>query len=198
MRRAVSLAMSLGLVMGLAQLTRAQDYDQNPPSGSVRLPAGNLCPKCVAKMQKRVTADPRDVTMAQMNAGAYSACATCDANGVAYVGQGPNAPGYAMVGSNDPAPIGVMQASRSNAPPYAAGAPGQAQVGPVAPAPMGHTMSYPGYDRGHLLGNIIGFPHFGGWSEARNEKRRQQHAAIRYDEGMSRVSYLPASMVYGR
>ena len=35
-------------------------------------------------------------------------------------------------------------------------------------------------------------------AEAREARRREQHAAIRYDNGTTQASSVPASMVYGR
>jgi hypothetical protein len=163
-------------------------------------------------MEKRVPADPRDVAMAQggdsglmmaqAHEGSHAGCAVCEGSGtgVAYVGGQPDAAGYATVGGGgEPAPIGVMHASRGQqATPYAQPATAGRAASPMVPPPMGQSMSYPGFHRRPLLGHVLGLPTMSGFGQASKERRRQMHAAIRYDEGVSQVSHLPASMVYGR
>ncbi len=218
MRRIASWSLCLALGAGLVGSARAQHGAPVSNYKAVRLNAGPLCEKCVAKMEKVVPADPRDVALAQSSQGtmlaqghgaAHSDCAACEAGatGVAYVGHGEDAPGYAMVGggagaAGEPAPIGVMQVAHNNAaamsPRVDPLMPRQQAPAAMVPAPMGHSMSYPGIKRRPLLGHVLGLPAMGGLGREREARRRSQHAAIRYDEGVSQVTHLPASAVYGR
>lgn len=217
MRRMTCLSLCLGIAAATAASASAQHGTHGAPVSNhraVRLNAGPLCEKCVAKMEHRVPAAAQDVALAQQASrtllaqghdGSHSDCATCDAGvaGIAFVGQGDEAPGYAMVGGGptEPAPIGVMQASHLNG-----AMPAPTRVDPLMPrpaapmtaAPMGHSMSYPGVHKRRMLGNILGVPRMPGWGEAREARRREQHAAIRYDDGVSQASSVPASAVYGR
>ena len=219
MRRIACLSLCLGLCAGLAGTARAQHGAPVSNHKAPRLNAGPLCDKCVAEMQKVVPADPRDVAMAQspqglmmaQGHGAHSDCAACesDAAGVAYVGQGAEAPAYAMVGGatgapGEPVPIGVMQVGHDRGAVTANNAridplmPRQPVAGPITPAPMGQSMSYPGFNRRSVLGHMIGLRSMGGWGREREARRREQHAMIRYDQGVNQVSHVPASSVYGR
>jgi hypothetical protein len=165
-------------------------------------------------MEKRVSADPRDVALAKSTGGtmlaeghqgAHADCAVCEsATGIAYVGhQGNDAPGYASVGGgSEPAPIGVMQVAHRNPEmgnvSHAQAPLGRVQAGPMVSPPTGPPMASSGINRRHLIGHVLGLPRLGGFSEARNAKRKEEHAAIRYDSSVSQASSLPASMVYSR
>jgi hypothetical protein len=45
---------------------------------------------------------------------------------------------------------------------------------------------------------LLGLPKFGQIRRALEDKEREQHAAISYDQPGAKVSELPASMVYGK
>lgn len=132
------------------------------------------------------------------------------APGHAVVG-GEDTAGYAVVGGQpgpaaDPTPIGVARGA------YAAAAadprmaqamrqPGRGAFDPavmptsIPPAPT--PMSGPGHNRPHVISHILGIPKFGRLHQERVDKKRQEHAAITYGDG-SKVTELPASMVYGQ
>jgi hypothetical protein len=106
----------------------------------------------------------------------------------------------------EPAPIGVARSTMipSADPRMAmmAPRPGAGRYDPsVLPSslpPAQVALASPGHDRPHIIGHILGIPKFGQRMRAREEKRREQHAAIAYGESNSKVTELPSSMVYGR
>ncbi|MHB1558818.1 MAG: hypothetical protein ACYC61_15300 [Isosphaeraceae bacterium] len=126
---------------------------------------------------------------------------------------GEDTAGYAVVGGQpgpqaDPTPIGVARGAYGSAaamanprmaqamPRPGAGAFDPAVVPtsiPAAPTPM----SGSGHNRPHVISHVFGIPKFGRLHEERADKKRQEHAAISYGDG-SKVTELPASMVYGR
>ncbi|MFI5453924.1 MAG: hypothetical protein ACHRXM_00575 [Isosphaerales bacterium] len=143
--------------------------------------------------------------------------ASAHAPGYAVVG-GPgamasvDAPGYAVVGETasgpEPAPIGVYRA-------------GQGQPGDPRMAAMGHrpgagagaydpsvvptglppaqvALAGPGHDRPHIISHLFGIPRFGQIRRELEDKERQKHAAIAYDQTIQPVTALPASVVYGK
>jgi hypothetical protein len=118
------------------------------------------------------------------------------------------APGYAVVGetmvAGDPTPIGVSRAGQA---PYgdprmaAMGArPGGGQYDPsVVPTgiPPGQVaLSGPGSERPHIIGHLIGIPKFGRMRRESEDRERQKHAAIAYDQPNAKITELPASVVY--
>lgn len=135
------------------------------------------------------------------------------APGHAVVG-GEDTAGYAVVGGQpgvqaDPTPIGVARGAYGSAaamadPRMAQGAmprPGAGAYDPavvptsIPPAPT--PMPGPRHNRPHVISHIFGIPKFGQLHQERADKKREEHAAISYGDG-SKVTDLPASMVYGR
>ncbi len=123
---------------------------------------------------------------------------------------GASAPGYAVVGGEvatgmDPAPIGTYSGGRTPAAGLrmsAAGArpPGGPYDPSVVPTnlPPGQTaLANPPSNRPHIIGHLLGIPQFGRLRRQEEEKERQKHAAIAYDQPNQPVTELPASMVYG-
>jgi hypothetical protein len=205
-------AVGLGLLLALAAPAAAQQPKHNRGHGPTRLPAGHYCAKCAANLPKRVPADPNSLGMGPTTtvAAAPGGCVECatlgEAPGLAHVGNGAEAPGYAAVGvgtmpAAEPAPIGVMRAGYADAagalPPAPSAAPAAPRPVPGS-APLSAPMSHPGTRRPSVVSHMLGLPRPGALSAARNARLRSQHAAIRYDDASSRVSDLPASMVYGR
>jgi hypothetical protein len=127
------------------------------------------------------------------------------------------ATGYAAVGGDgsegmmagpEPAPIGVVQTSfgpAMGAGPAMPGAPGYAAVGggynPAAGGPVpppsepfvGHS-----HDRPHILTHMLFMRNNGGLFGAIAARKRDAHAAIRYDSPENTVTELPSSMVFSR
>ena len=123
-----------------------------------------------------------------------------------------DAPGYAVVGDApsgiDPAPIGVSRSGQApsggprmaatGARPGAAGPydPSVVPASAIPPAPVAmedaeHQKRY------KIIAHVLGVPKFGQWRRAEEDRERQKHAAISYDQPGAKVSELPASMVYG-
>jgi hypothetical protein len=114
-----------------------------------------------------------------------------------------NAPGYAVVGGvagADPSPIGVSRSGQdprmaAMGPRPGAGAYDPSVV-PTSVPPAQVAVAGPGHDRPHVIGHLLGIPKFGGLRREREDKERQKHAAIAYDQPGTKVTELPASMVY--
>lgn len=227
MRRLVPLC--LGLTLAIPAATRAGE--PGPANGPTILPGGHVCAHCAAHLPRRIPADANGrpltgpVTMTSMATGGCAACQggaetvvmpySADRPGMAFVGG--EAPGYSavsLIGSNEPAPVGVMRTNYQTTtgsaysglpmgaspmmarPPYAPSAlPPGAAAGWGQP-PLSRPMSVPDHHRPHILAHLLGLrrPRFG---EARRERERETHAAIRYDDSATMPSALPASMVYG-
>jgi hypothetical protein len=127
-------------------------------------------------------------------------------------GSAAEAPGYAVVGGPagpgaDPAPIGV--ARNSQAPwtdPRMAAAGPRPGSSPYDPAVRQSSLppgQVPLSDAQHnsrtsIVAHALGFPKFGQLRRDREDKERQKHAAIAYDESSRSVNEIPASMVYGK
>ena len=121
-----------------------------------------------------------------------------------------DAPGYAVVGDGpmgqDPTPIGISRSAQglaggprmaaAGARPGAAGAYDPSVV-PTAIPPAQVAMEGPGHDRPHIISHLLGLPKLGQIRRGREDKEREHHAAIAYDQPGAKVSELPASMVYG-
>jgi hypothetical protein len=134
-----------------------------------------------------------------------------NAPGYAVVG-GPgmqDGPGYAVVGEvpgGGPAPIGVAHARQAGwgNPHMAAGGmfPGGGQYDPaVMPSslpPAQVAVAGPGHDRPHIISHMLGLPRAGRYWREREEKAREKHASIAYDQPKLQVNELPASLVYGK
>jgi len=121
-------------------------------------------------------------------------------------------PGYAVVGGvvpgmegADPTPVGVARASAAqwNGPRMAAGprmgAGYDPSVMPSSMIPAQTALDGAANDRPHVISHLFGV---GGISrhrrEARDDRRREQHASIAYDPPAQPVTELPASVVYGK
>jgi hypothetical protein len=140
-------------------------------------------------------------------------CLTCQGRVVTpgpVAGGAANAPGYAVVGETmqgpEPAPIGVARGQQpgwAGAPMAAAGSrPGAGPYDPsvVATAlpPAQVALAGPGSDRPHIISHLFGIPKLGRARREREDKERQKHASITYDQSASKVNELPASLVYGK
>jgi len=133
------------------------------------------------------------------------------APGYAVVGPGgEEAMGYAVVGGPmsgaEPTPIGMARATQTPGadPRMAAVAhrpaarPYDPSVAPSSLPPGQVAMSGPGHDRPHVVGHMLHIPKVGRHWREREDRRREQHAAIPYGETTQKVMELPASMVYGQ
>ncbi|HEX3448603.1 MAG TPA: hypothetical protein VHS97_10145 [Isosphaeraceae bacterium] len=116
-----------------------------------------------------------------------------------------NAPGYAVVGDiasgPEPSPIGVSRAGQdprmaAMGPRPGAGAYDPSVV-PTSIPPAQVALSGPGHDRPHVISHLLGIPKMGTIRRKIEDKERQKHAAIAYDQPGGKVTDLPASMVYG-
>jgi hypothetical protein len=121
-----------------------------------------------------------------------------------------DAPGYAVVGEAapgaGPSPIGVsrgQQVAWANGAMAARGMQGGA--GPYDPAvvptsipPAQVALEGPGHDRPHIISHLFGLPIVGHHRREREEKAREKHASIAYDQPNRQVTELPASLVYGK
>lgn len=240
MRRLASVCLGLALVApaaaraGNPALAPVTDQFRKPPANAFATHyGGHICARCAANLPRRIPADSHGVPLSgpivSPMAGPVTAtvasvgCVDCqtahpysygpDAPGVAYVGGDAPAYGYGgMMGSVEPAPIGVMRTDYQGAAP-AAGAPGVNPMarGPYAPAastpapgragwgepPLSHPTSNPGHRRPNVLGHMLGLRAPRPLGAARLERQRAAHAAIRYEAGAPGPDSLPASMVYG-
>jgi hypothetical protein len=141
-------------------------------------------------------------------AGPGGRCATCEGGTIV---SGPmasaHAPGYAVVGEGtqgfDPVPVGVYRAGRAQ-PGMAAmgqrpGASGyDASVVPTGMPPAQVALAGPEHNRPHIISHLFGIPKFGQIRRDWDDKERQKHAAIAYDQPNQKVNELPASVVYGK
>jgi hypothetical protein len=71
-------------------------------------------------------------------------------------------------------------------------------VVPTAIPPAQVALQGPGSNRPHIIGHLFGFPQFGKIRREREDKQREKHASIAYDQPGAKVTELPASMVYGK
>ena len=55
-----------------------------------------------------------------------------------------------------------------------------------------HTSRY------RVMAHVLGVPKFGARRRAEEDKERQKHAAIAYDQPNTKVTELPATVVYGK
>jgi hypothetical protein len=81
--------------------------------------------------------------------------------------------------------------------PGAAG-PYDPSVVPTSIPPAQMAMEGAGHNRPHIISHLLGLPKLGQIRRDREDKEREHHAAIAYDEPATKVSELPASMVYGK
>ncbi len=182
------------------------DVPAPPPlePGAMPAPAGALASKpCVTCEGSTVVSGP------MMSANS-------PAPGYAVVGPGApamasaSAPGYAVVGGEvvtgmDPAPIGMYRGGLSSAGGAQTAAAGpRPGAGPYDPAvvptniPPGQVaLAGPSSDRPHIISHLLGLPRLGQLRRQAEEKEREKHAAISYDQPNQTVTELPASMVYG-
>ena len=105
----------------------------------------------------------------------------------------------------EPAPIGVARGHQPSwsdpravaaGPRPAAGAYDPSVV-PTALPPAQVALAGPGSDRPHIISHLFGIPKLGRLRREREDKERQKHAAIAYDQPVQQVHELPASVVYG-
>jgi hypothetical protein len=166
-----------------------------------------MCARC---MQAQQLANGGPLVAPPMLLASNGGCTTCQAQ----VMNSGMMPGYAMAGqpapanSNEPTPIGVMQATYR--PAGAAGmAPGHAVSGspggmsPNDPSAMMNgryvnTLAPTPSRRPHVLAHLFGVPTPDAVREHWNDKAIDAHASIPYGPYNSSVSELPSSMVYGR
>ena len=118
------------------------------------------------------------------------------------------APGYAVVGGAaagaEPSPIGVARSRQPQWPNPQMAAAGARQGGagydpavmPSSIPPPQVALTSPGHDRPHIIRHVFNLPKFGEHRRERDEKAREKHAAIAYDQSSSPINELPASMVY--
>jgi hypothetical protein len=120
-------------------------------------------------------------------------------------------PGYAVVGgpsssAGEPAPIGIARnAQYAGMDPRMAAVPRRPGAGPYDPSVMASSlpppqtpMNGPGHDRPHIISHLLGLPRIGQHWQERDEKRREKHASIAYDQPNTVVTELPASAVYSK
>ena len=65
-------------------------------------------------------------------------------------------------------------------------------VVPTSIPPAQVAVAGPGHDRPHIIGHLLGIPKFGELRREREDKERQKHAAIAYDQPGAKVTELPA------
>ena len=125
---------------------------------------------------------------------------TANAPGYAVVGGEQPAPGYAVVGGTvpvaEPAPIGVMQVR-----PAVAAASRRGPTDPsVTPSAFAQdTITNPAAGRPHVLTHLFNLDMIGRRSaEERERREREGHASIPYGPMNEPVNDLPASVVYGK
>jgi hypothetical protein len=119
-------------------------------------------------------------------------------------------PGYAMTGqpmpSNEPTPIGVMQASYRPASGVDNSAPGHAVSGgvlsPNDPAAFTNgryvnTLAPPTHNRPRVLLHLLGLRTPGSMREEWAAKAKEAHASIPYGPYRETLTEVPASLVYG-
>jgi hypothetical protein len=167
-----------------------------PPDGMIV--GSRACPKCNRPAAYTVMGPARPSKPA---AGA-TMMAGGDAPGRAVVG-GEMMPGYAVV-EGEPAPVGVMRttfAGPGAGRPMPSDRAAMGSMGPIpaAPTPTGAV----GDTRPHILGHLFGISalrrDLRESREAREERKRELHAATTYGpQDQATVTELPASMVYGR
>ena len=132
--------------------------------------------------------------------------------GYAVVGPGAeDTTGYAVVGgpapSAEPTPIGVARGGQNPSwadARMAAMAPRRVQgrtiprSSPPACRRLSSAIAGPGHDRPHIISHILGIPLIGTHRRQREQRERENHAAIAYGDSKQKVTELPASMVYGK
>jgi hypothetical protein len=120
------------------------------------------------------------------------------------------APGYAVVGAGvpgtEPAPIGISRAGQAPwADPRMAAMGPRPGVGPYDPSvvptavpPAQVPLTGSTSNRPHIISHLLAFPEFGRIRREREDKDRQKHASIAYDQPTAKVTELPADLVYGK
>ncbi len=120
---------------------------------------------------------------------------------------GSSAPGIAVAGGTEPgagpSPIGVATARRgflARRSPTAA--PADNAVMPSSIAPASDPIDPGGSGNPYVLSHLFGLAAFRrdikDGLEAKQQRKRDKHAALSYDPATEKVQELPASMVYGR
>ncbi len=170
--------------------------------GQVMAGQGSSCPTCQGNA---VVTGP--VLVADAHAPGYAVVGGPGAMASA------DAPGYAVVGDaplgQDPAPIGISRSGQGpsgltgmaamGARPGAGGAydPSVVPTSAIPPAPTA-IQSAEHEKRYKIIAHVLGVPKFGQRRRAEEDKERQKHAAIAYDQPGTKVTEIPASMVYGQ
>jgi hypothetical protein len=198
----VRLGLGLGLTLALAATAVAQQPDA---SGRIAVPAGRYTASEAAKLPQRVPVDPRTMVVDANGKVLYVAppsCVGCETL------PGGSAPGMAYVGlgspASEPAPIGIMQANYANpvsplmTPTLPPGLATAGQVGPHFPPAAIPPMNFSPTQRPSVVNRMLGLPRLGGWGDARLERKKSQHAAIRYDQVHANATSVPASLIYRR
>jgi hypothetical protein len=181
--------------------------------GQVIAAPGTRCAACEGTVVSGpvVAADPHAPGYAVVGGPAVM---PADAPGYAVAGGGgamPGAPGYAVAGGGsfgagaDPSPIGVARSTQPRWPGpnmAAYGARGSAggydpAVTPSSIPPPQDALPSPGHPSPHVIRHLLGLPEFGAHRREREERAREKHAAIAYDQPNAPVTQLPAKMVYG-
>jgi hypothetical protein len=170
-------------------------------AGPVMAGQGGSCSTCQGNavvMGPVLTADAHAPGYAVV--GGPGAMASADASGYAVVG------GEGAMGQ-DPAPIGLSRSAQGSygGPRMAAAGARPGAAGPYDPSvvptsiPPGQ-VAVPGPEhekRYKIIAHAIGMPKFGRRRREQEDQEREKHAAIAYDQAGSKVTELPASMVYG-
>jgi hypothetical protein len=172
-----------------------------------------MCAKCMARAYPTTTVfDANGRRYSAAGAGDCVACQTgssaapmmlsptIEAPGYAAIGGTAAGLSYAMAGSLEPAPVGVMTASYRPAAGAAGGAPGYAVVGgggaQPMPPPAPLAMPRSSGNRPHILAHLFGLDIFSHMIHDREDRVLSRHAAIAYGSNNATVSDLPASVVY--
>jgi hypothetical protein len=138
------------------------------------------------------------------------------AEGAGHAVAGGSAPGYAAIGgalpTAEPTPIGVIQGRWAyQASPPGPGGPGSrpgpganpGAPGSVDPSVLPSSLASDPYDpvghnRPHVLTHLFGLDAVGRRGrEARERRKREEHASISYQPVSETVHEVPASVVYG-
>jgi len=179
--------------------------------GQVVSGAGTRCATCEGAVVsgQPVVVDPRSPGYTVVGGPTVMAGA---APGYAVVGgnvASSGAPGYAVVGGAaagaEPSPIGVARAMQPQwgNPSMAANGPHPGATGydpavmPSSVPPAQVAIAPPGHDHPHIIRHVLNLPTFGEHRREREERAREKHAAIAYDQPNASITELPASMVYG-
>jgi hypothetical protein len=71
-------------------------------------------------------------------------------------------------------------------------------VVPTSVPPAQMALQSPGFTRPHIITHLFHLPEFGRLRREREDKERQKHASIAYDQPAGKVTELPAELVYSK